>query len=506
MHDKKKLEEHDEVDQKTSTPAQSLSVQDEFQVEVNRMRNSLNALTLKHFMFESGSREQLSEPVKREWRGDVQEFQKIEVAEPRVERKVDFVEPKVGLVGRKVEIVGPKVVFVEPKVDFVQAKVEIVEPKAVAHNTADVDAGGRGAIPKSSLSETASVNSTGRLAFEQALNADEALSEAMNMETQFEMRSEASSTKPKPETEIPFERRLSKHRRDPNRTKSGHVDPDTIIAALSESQSKPKKVDFVTAKPFTATPKAVVFDEVPGYRPPVLFKQPSRDSDEVAGIIDELPWQKKHQYRTVTPFFKKTKKSASHDDLSEAIVFRPIESSRSTEDVNKAILKPVPVFASKSFQEIPAPRSFKPFNHFQTKSSDDLLFDNIDGVRKPESKRHKLMRIRSTSSNTLNRLSDQLVYENFHYTIPEATSASTEDFMRKKAPRPLPRVIDGTAKRNSKTIVYVLDKERDEFVLEDEAAIDDAYEEVVANNQMVQSSDRLFDSLLDSRDDCECVF
>lgn len=426
------------------------------------MRNSLNALTLKHFMFESGTRE-----------GLFAERADLIIAEPvkKVESKVNAEEI-------------PKIVD--------------AEPKAAIYDTADVEVGGRGGFSKGLTEEVVQkLEKTPRKTLEAS---PEIKDKKVHTET---------TTKPvlKGDNEIPFERRLSKHRRDPNRTKSGHVDPDTIIAALSESQSKqnePKKVDFVTAKPFKA--KSVVFDEVPSYKPPMLFKQPSRDSDEVAGITEELPWHKKHQYRTVTPFFKKPNKSASHDDLSEGIVFRPIESSRSTEDVNKAILKPVPVFASKSFQEIPAPRSFKPFNHFQTKSSDDLLFDNIDGVRKPESKRHKLMRIRSTSSNTLNRLSDQLVYENFHYTIPEAVSASSEDFMRKKAPRPLPRVIDGTAKRNSKTIVYVLDKERDEFVLEDEAAIDDAYEEVVANNQMVQSSDRIFDSLLDSRDDCECDF
>lgn len=404
------------------------------------MRNSLNALTLKHFMFESGSRE---------------------------------------------------AAFAELRPDPMTEPAEAIELKGDIGGILKADV----FEAKTAIYDTAEAKQDAILTEEPAKIMEEAPPEIK------------VKTFPKNDNEIPFERRLSKHRRDPNRTKSGHVDPDTIIEALSESQSKlneAKKVNFVTAKPFK--PKSVVFDEVLSYKPPVLVKQPSRDSDEVAGITEELPWQKKYQYRTVTPFFKKSNKSASHDNLSESIVFRPIESSRSTEDVNKAILKPVPVFASKSYQEMPEARSFKPFNHFQTKSSDDLLFDNIDGVRKPESKRHKLMRIRSTSSNTLNRLSDQLVYENFHYTIPEATSASTEDFMRKKAPRPLPRVIDGTAKRNSKTIVYVLDKERDEFVLEDEATIDDAYEEVVANNQLGQSSDRLFDSLLDSRDDCESDF
>lgn len=436
------LEDSTELVQEISTPAQNWNVQDEFQVEVNRMRNSLSALTLRHFMFESGSKENLLE-------------------------------------GHKPDAVSELVKVIKP--NDVQT-TDIVALETDVQNTKDDSMIKNIALLKAPTVEQAqsSPNVTIKTAF-------------------------------KNETEVPFERRLSKHRKDPNRTKSGHVHADEIIAALSESQSKlhdPKKVDFVTARPFKAPgmpQKSVIFDEVQSYKPTVLFKELSRDSDEVAGIT-ELPWHKKHEYRTVTPFFKKANRAVSHDDLSDGIVFRPIEISRSTEDINKAIIKPVPVFASKSYQEIPVARSIKPFNHFQTKSSDDLLFDNIDGIRKPESKRHKLMRIRSTSSNTLNRLSDQLVYENFHYVIPETASVSNENFMRKKAPRPLPRIVDETVKRNSKTIVYVLDKERDEFVLEEDGAIEDAYEDVVMQNQSGQYSDYTFDSLLDSRDDCECDF
>lgn len=398
------------------------------------MRNSLNALTLKHFMFESGSREAFLE-------GHQSEPVAVKIVES-------------GDVTGKFPI------------------ADIARPKTKDQDTVDDEM-----IKKAQFQSTPNV--TEKTTFEE---------------------------------EFSFERRSSKHRKDPNRTKSGQVDPDVIVAVLSEKQSKlnePKKVDFITAKPFKAsmkTPNSVFFDEMPSYKPKVLFKELSRDSDEVAGFHDELPWQKKHHYRAVTPFFKKANRATSHDNLStNPIVFRPIESSRSTEDINKTIVKPVPVLASKSYQEIPVARSFKPFNHFQTKSSDDLLFDNIDGTRKPESKRHKLMRIRSTSSNTLNRLSDQLVYENFHYVIPEGASTSNENFMRKKTPRPLPRIVDEQVKRNSKTIVYVLDKERDEFVLEDTATIENAYD-VVVQNQLGQNSDYTFDSLLDSRDDCECDF
>lgn len=303
----------------------------------------------------------------------------------------------------------------------------------------------------------------------------------------------------KPTAEVSFRRSTSKHRRDLNRTHSKIIEPDDIIAALTTSQEeindeKPKVI-------------RVHFAEEPKAKQQLLVKEPSRDSDEVASINNELPWHKKHEYRTVTPFFKPQNKikALSSEDIPVNIAFRPIETSRSTEDVT--ILKPVPIFASKSYQELPTSWEFKSFDQFQTKSSDDLLLDNIDGVRKPESKRHKLLRIRSTStSNTsLNRLSDQLVYENFHYNIPEVPM-SADNVQRRKAPQPLPRIVDESngIKRHSKTIVYVLDKQRDEFVLEITNDEDEIYEDVLLRNNVDRNSDSsLFNSLIDSRDDCK---
>lgn len=269
----------------------------------------------------------------------------------------------------------------------------------------------------------------------------------------------------KPIHEAPdFRRSLSKHRQDAVRTQSTVVDPHDVLVALTASQEKLE----------AEKPKIVRFVE----KPKPLLSEPSRDSDEIATIIGgevELPWQKKHQYRTVTPFFKPKNKE-------KAEVFRPIELSRSTEEVNLEILKPVPIFASTSFQELPRTSwDFKPFDHFQTKSSDDLLLHNIDGVRKPESKRHRLMRIRSESNGSLN------TYENFHCEFPQPP---IENFLRRKPPQPLPRA-------SSKTIVYVLDKDRDEFVLENPSSFDEVYEDV----QWRSSDSILFNSLADNRDD-----
>lgn len=298
----------------------------------------------------------------------------------------------------------------------------------------------------------------------------------------------------KPLTEVSFKRSLSKHRQDPNRSQSKKIDPNDIIAALTASQEKINE----------EKPKIVHFAEEPAIvKKQLMFKEPSRDSDEVATINSELPWQKKHEYRTVTPFLKPSNKlkTRSIENIPVDVAFRPIETSRSTEDVN--IIKPVPIFASKSYQELPTSSEFKPFNDYQTRSSDDLLLDNIDGVRKPESKRHMLMRMRSTSNNSIHRLSDQLVYQNFHYDS-QAALTSADNVLRRKAPQPLPRIVDESSitKRQSKTIVYVLDKERDEFVLERDD--DEIYEDVLSHNNVDRYSDlTLFNSLVDSREDCK---
>lgn len=306
----------------------------------------------------------------------------------------------------------------------------------------------------------------------------------------------------KPPVEVPFRRSLSKHRQDANRTHSKKIDPSDIVAALTVSQEK-----INDEKPKTSR---VQFAEEPKPKKQLLFKDASRDSDEVANINSELPWQKKYEYRTVTPFFKSQDKikAVSSEDIPVVVAFRPIETSRSTEDINKAILKPVAIFASKSYQELPTSKEFRSFDHFQTKSSDDLLLDNIDGIRKPESKRHKLLRNRSTSNTSLNRLSDQLVYENFYYDIPEVPM-SADNVLRRKPPQPLPRVVDENTdnKRHSKTLVYVLDKQLDEFILESTKDEDEVYEEVLLRNNVDRNSDSsLFNSLIDSRDDCKLRF
>jgi hypothetical protein len=297
----------------------------------------------------------------------------------------------------------------------------------------------------------------------------------------------------------PTKRSISKHRQDSNRTYSGIINQDDILKALTESQEKLNKSELSFAEKSRGR---VHFAETE-----VTKTNASRESDEVAAIT-ELPWNKKMEYRNVTPYAKSLKIEPLNvvEKKSTDIVFRPIERNNNNNDVtiNKQIVKPVPLFASKSYQELPSYENDDPYeiiDNFQTKSYDDLLLNNIDGIRKPESRTHKLLRYRSTSNNSLNRTSDQIVYENFKYEAPLFADA----VIRKKKPMPQPRT-SFEEKKQSKTIVYVLDKQLDEFILQNSAdKVEEAYESVLMENNVDKDRDsNLFQYLLNSREDCKC--
>lgn len=298
-------------------------------------------------------------------------------------------------------------------------------------------------------------------------------------------------------------------RQDSNRTYSGKIEQEDVLKALILEGAK--QASAVISPQNTAErpkPRVHFIDESEK-----LLKNPSRESDEVA-TINELPWQKKHEFRMVTPYFKaKTKNQimalGSNEEPPKTVTenislgFRPIERNRSKED--SSIVRPVPLFTSKSYQELPRNDDFRTFDMLtKTKSNDDLLLDNIDGARKfTESKTHKLLRMRSTSNNTLNRVSgDQSIYENFQF---QSQTSIDENFVRKtRKPMPQPRTSFQDDKRTSKTITYVLDKSKDEFVLQDPELIEEEYESILIQNEVDQYRDSAyFSALLNSREDCE---
>ena len=305
---------------------------------------------------------------------------------------------------------------------------------------------------------------------------------------------------------LPFKRNLSKRRLQYNRLKSEQVNQDEVLEALVvasnvESEEKPKvRVHFAE-------------EDAQKSKSMKMLLEPSRDSDEVASI-NQFPWHKKNEYRNVTPFLSNSIniKAVSTENLQEKVkehvAFRPIETSRSTEDINNNILKPVPILSSsKSYQELPTNGSFKDTEIYQTKSIDDLLLNNIDGVRKPESKIHKLIRIRSVSNTSLNRTNsrEDQIYENYSYErIPEDQFNVDKT---KKAPQPLPRSTNIDENNNQRSslnrkLVYVLNKDSNEFVLEDDGIsedgnFDEVYEDVCTRNNIDQDRDsKLFNTML----------
>lgn len=289
----------------------------------------------------------------------------------------------------------------------------------------------------------------------------------------------------------------SKHRQDARRSMSNQISPDDVIKALSASQ------EIATDVNSENLPKAH-FD---GQVKVKFLLEPSRESDEVAQINEiGLPWEKKKEFRAVTtPFFQPSKKSTCADNQAED--FRPIKSTRSTEDVQLEVLKPIPIFASKSFQDL-QDKQFEDTELYVSRSIDDLLLDDIDGMKKhQQSKKSKLLKHRSTSNNSLNRSSwsheEGSIYENFHY---EPVHNDEEDAQLRKKPFPLPRASSqDNLVRNSitKRLTYVLDHKLDEFVLDKEEIVktegnfDEMFEDVLLRNEITADSDSvLFNSLL----------
>lgn len=329
---------------------------------------------------------------------------------------------------------------------------------------------------------------------------------------------------PLPTAEPAFKRTYSgRHSRvDSTRAYSMKIDQEDVLKALIIEGSK--QANAVSAENIDEKPKARVHFVEEDDAQKTLKNNPSRESDEVA-TINEMPWKKKHEFRIVTPFFKpKTRDQIEALDREHetpksiteniSLGFRPIERNR-TKELDASIIRPVPLLTSKSYQELPrkyVETDFKKCDKLtKTKSNDDLLLDNIDGAHKfTESKTHRLMRMRSISNNALNQTSEQSVYENFEFQSQTSIDESIVRKARKPMPQPRTSFQDDkrtSSKRTSKTIVYVLDKSKDEFVLQDPDLMEEEYENVLIRNEVDQYRDSAyFNALLNSREDCESSF
>ncbi|XP_065089782.1 cytospin-A-like isoform X2 [Ochlerotatus camptorhynchus] len=272
--------------------------------------------------------------------------------------------------------------------------------------------------------------------------------------------------------------------------------------------NKNRSADFIPPLPTSKPPKMSVHflddDDLTEQIDPIL-KDGNRYSYEIEEINNPT---RNHKFREVTPAligeqmhnFSSSNSSSEtvetlEDDSPEPI-FRPIAISRSNENLTQhsfRLVRPVPLFASKSIQDLRTDRYDKqgaldPL--FHSKSSDDLLLPDIDGMTKTTNlSKFKKFRYNRSSSTSLSNLSlkeddSESIYANlseFSHTTPEKLANTAS-----KKPKPLPRMnsidelniaSDDNKASKTKTLVYVIDKTTNEFILADGPVQSNAAEE-----------------------------
>lgn len=241
--------------------------------------------------------------------------------------------------------------------------------------------------------------------------------------------------------ESPEKRRsTSRSRRDSSRVKSGFISAVDIQLAMGNSLKSEDEVEVVNE-----------FKEIPPVLPSSVPPPLSMIHAETSEL--QLPWHKKHEYRPISKSFL--------DDL-DTVSFKEIEVVSSSDE-----------FLGENLAKLSKPSDFYPKDEkILSKSTDDLLHPDVDGLRKSirsmknKGKKNKIY----SSTNSLLQL-DESLYENLNTkSLPDLTGNLDKEVSIKK-PLPLPRVNSikdiSAENRNSKTLTFVLDKEKDEFVLEE---------------------------------------
>ncbi|XP_058821256.1 cytospin-A-like isoform X2 [Topomyia yanbarensis] len=226
-----------------------------------------------------------------------------------------------------------------------------------------------------------------------------------------------------------------------------------------------------------------------------ILAESNRCSYEIEKI-NSLPWQKRQEFRNVTPGLISTptqdvtsSPSSSTDspvNSSPDPNFRPIAISRSNENLthqNIRLVRPIPLFASASVQDLRPNCSEKQGSldsMFYSKSSDDLILPDIDGMTKTTNlakfKKYRCNRSSSTSLSNLSTKDDESesLYANMSFSHKPISHEKNQNATNKK-PKPLPRTdsiyeLEETTVKTTKpkTLVYVIDKLTNEFVLTDD--------------------------------------
>lgn len=272
--------------------------------------------------------------------------------------------------------------------------------------------------------------------------------------------------------------------------------------------SKNHAPDFIPPLPTSKPPKMSVHflddDDHTEQIDPIV-----KDGNRCSYEIEEINYpSRNHKCREVTPALigekmhslsssdSSSETAESSEDESPEPIFRPIAISRSNENLTRhsfSLVRPVPLFASKSIQDLRMDRYDKQSAMdplFHSKSSDDLLLPDIDGMTKTTNlSKFKKFRYNRSSSTSLSNLSlkaddSESIYANLFelgLTTPEKLANTVS-----KKPKPLPRMnsidelniaFDDDKASKTKTVVYVIDKSTNEFVRADEPVQSNAAEE-----------------------------
>lgn len=289
-----------------------------------------------------------------------------------------------------------------------------------------------------------------------------------------------------------------------NRKKS--LDASEIDAALEKTahvaETEPKTVELRDKEsreppPLpTSLPPGKVVRQSHAIHPENTKNRPTRTSIEPLIL---KPWQKQHEYRPMSSIIKPPKSREAEEGSTSAPIldlqfsFKPIEAGSSSDetlveekDVSKMLRTPTPpMLSSRSVQNLSEEHPGYGDNWtalFQSKSSDDLVMPDIDGIQKaPRAGRYKHMKSRHHEQQVSTPNLTEDLYVNLEDIKREVDSLKrvAADIDRRKAeieirpvvkkPLPLPRTNSETElDRASKTISFVFDPKANEFVLQED--------------------------------------
>ncbi|XP_055549529.1 cytospin-A-like isoform X4 [Wyeomyia smithii] len=309
---------------------------------------------------------------------------------------------------------------------------------------------------------------------------------------------------------------LLRHQMNSFPSKDGGRGTTNGYCANENAQGNPKlknnEKEILPPLPKSKPPKlSVRFLEVEETNESVpQFKDGSNCRSYEIEKINAFSNETKQDIRSLTPRFTKACfeeilsveplcYTESSENSSPEPTFRPISIIRSNENLvqqSYKLIRPVPLFASKSIQDL-RPNSSKAQKDldqlFYSKSSDDLTLPDIDGMSKISNlTKFKKLRCTRSSSTSLNNLnikdeSDPLVSKNMSERLQADVNMKPQPMPRKCSINELESMSDKTTK--AKTLVYVIDKKTNEFVLSNEKATANVTDMICRNRQRVNVYD-----------------